>query len=117
VLDELAGWRKIDDVAGPLLVKELVEDDVNHPSILFWDNGNEGGWNRNLDDDFGLYDPQNRTIIHPWENIYGINTKHYPDYNMAQNTVLYAMTFICLPSSCMDCMTVVTGQDWRILGT
>jgi len=91
VLDELAGWqKKYDDIAGPILVKELVEDDVNHPSILFWDNGNEGGWNRNLDDDFALYDPQKRTVIHPWENIYGINTKHYPDYNMAQNTILYS---------------------------
>jgi hypothetical protein len=67
-----------------------VEDDVNHPCILFWDNGNEGGWNRNLDDDFALYDPQKRTIIHPWENIYGINTKHYPDFNMLQNTVMYS---------------------------
>ncbi len=90
VLDELAGWQKAyDDIAGPVLVKELVGDDVNHPSILFWDNGNEGGWNRNLVDDFALYDPQKRTVIHPWDNFNGLNTKHYPDFNMVQNTVLY----------------------------
>ena len=91
VLDELTGWqKKYDDNAGHRLVKELVEDDVNHPCILFWDNGNEGGWNVNLDDDFSVYDPQNRTIIHPEANIYGINTRHYPDYNTVQNTVLYS---------------------------
>jgi beta-galactosidase/beta-glucuronidase len=40
VLDELAGWQhKYDEQAGALLVKELVEDDVNHPSVIFWDNG------------------------------------------------------------------------------
>jgi hypothetical protein len=82
VLDELTGWQaKYDTVVGHKLVKELVVRDVNHPSILFWDNGNEGGWNKGLDNDYALYDPQKRTVIHPWEKFNGTDTKHYPDYN------------------------------------
>ncbi|GAA4311953.1 glycoside hydrolase family 2 [Mucilaginibacter gynuensis] len=82
VLDELTGWQaKYDTVVGRKLVKELVLRDVNHPAILFWDNGNEGGWNRGLDNDYALYDPQKRTVIHPWEKFNGTDTRHYPDYN------------------------------------
>lgn len=86
VLDELTGWQaKYDTVVGRKLVKELVVRDVNHPSILFWDNGNEGGFNRGLDSDYALYDPQKRTVIHPWEKFNGTDTKHYPDYNYMVN--------------------------------
>jgi hypothetical protein len=86
VLDELTGWQaKYDTVVGRKLVKELVVRDVNHPSILFWDNGNEGGWNRGLDGEYALYDPQKRTVIHPWEKFNGTDTKHYPDYNYMVN--------------------------------
>jgi hypothetical protein len=53
---------------------------VNHPSILFWDNGNEGGWNRENDDEFAKYDPQQRHVLHPWELFRGITTRHYRDY-------------------------------------
>lgn len=88
VLDELTGWQaKYDTVVGRKLVKELVVRDVNHPSILFWDNGNEGGWNRALDGDYALYDPQKRTVIHPWEKFNGTQTHHYPDYNYIVKSV------------------------------
>jgi len=81
VLDELSGWQKAHDTEnGRKLVKETVTRDVNHPSILFWDNGNEGGWNRELDGDFALYDPQNRLVLHPWEIMNGVDTKHYPTF-------------------------------------
>ena len=44
VLNELAGWQKFYSAkAGEPLVKELILRDLNHPSIIFWDNGNEGG--------------------------------------------------------------------------
>jgi len=90
VLDELTGWQaKYDTVVGRKLVKELVVRDVNHPSIILWDNGNEGGWNRALDGDFDLYDPQKRTVIHPWERFNYIDTKHYPIYNYVVNSSLY----------------------------
>ena len=81
VLDELTGWqKKYGTPVGKKLVKELVIRDVNHPSILFWDNGNEGGWNTDLDNDYALYDPQQRTVLHPWNKFNNIDTRHYPDY-------------------------------------
>lgn len=90
VLDELTGWQAAyDTIAGRPLVKELVVRDVNHPSVVIWDNGNEGGWNRALDNDYALYDPQNRLVIHPWEKFNGTDTKHYPDYNYVVNSALY----------------------------
>ena len=73
VLDEPSGWQKpsYDTEIGRKLIKEMVTRDVCHPCILFWDNGNEGGWNRELDNQFAQYDPQNRTVLHPWESIHG----------------------------------------------
>ncbi|MBK0384341.1 glycoside hydrolase family 2 [Pedobacter sp. SD-b] len=90
VLDELTGWHNFyDDSIGHRLVKEMVIRDVNHPSIVIWDNGNEGGFNFNLDDDFAKYDPQNRIVIHPWAKFRGTDTKHYPTYNALQNNFIY----------------------------
>lgn len=90
VLDELTGWQnKYDTLVGRKLAKELVIRDVNHPSILFWDNGNEGGWNRGLDGDYALYDPQQRTVLHPWERFNGFDTKHYLNYAYLVNSALY----------------------------
>jgi len=81
VLDELAGWQDAYDTeVGTKLVRELVRRDVNHPSIIFWDNGNEGGWNTELDDEFAKHDPQNRQVLHPWTLFRGINTEHYESY-------------------------------------
>ncbi|MHC4204301.1 MAG: glycoside hydrolase family 2 TIM barrel-domain containing protein, partial [Planctomycetota bacterium] len=82
VLDELAGWQKpsYDTEIGKKLVKEVVTRDVSHPCVLFWDNANEGGWNRQLDGEFAFYDPQKRTVLHPWENFNGIDTDHYEKY-------------------------------------
>ena len=90
VLDELTGWQSAyDTVVGKKLVKELVVRDVNHPSVVIWDNGNEGGFNRALDNDYDIYDPQKRLVIHPWEKFNGTDTKHYPDYNYGVNSSLY----------------------------
>jgi hypothetical protein len=81
VINELSGWQKAHGTeVGRKLVRALVERDVNHPSIIIWSNGNEGGWNRELDRDFAFYDPQARPLIHPWELYGGIDTKHYPRY-------------------------------------
>ncbi len=81
VFDELTGWQhKYDTEVGHQHVKELVSRDVNHPSILIWDNGNEGGWNTNLDADFGELDPQHRAVNHPWGKLGNLDSKHYPDY-------------------------------------
>ena len=80
-LDELAGWQNAYDTpTGEKLVKEMVDRDVNHPCIVLWDNGNEGGWNTKVDKNFALYDPQKRHVIHPWADFDGIDTHHYPAY-------------------------------------
>jgi hypothetical protein len=85
VLDELAGWHHYyDNEVGPKLVHEMVVRDVNHPCILFWDNGNEGGFNTNFDQIFGELDPQQRRVLHPWAAFNGVNTAHYLAYDKAE---------------------------------
>ena len=85
VLDELAGWHHFyDNDVGPKLVHEMVVRDVNHPCILFWDNGNEGGFNTNLDHIFGELDPQQRRVLHPWATFSGLNTAHYLAFDKAE---------------------------------
>ncbi len=82
VIDELPGWHDAYDTAvGRDLVAELVRRDVNHPSVILWANGNEGGWNRALDLEFGRHDPQKRPVIHPQDVFSGIDTEHYPSWN------------------------------------
>ena len=88
VLDELTGWQAYYSTEiGKKLVKELVERDVNHPSILLWDNGNEGGFNKELRGEYAKYDPQNRVVIEPWAKINGTDTKHYPGYKYVDNAL------------------------------
>jgi len=82
VLNELAGWQGCYDTpTGSKLIEGLVSRDVNHPSILFWDNGNEGGENTENDDEFAKHDPQARPVLHPWARSFrGMNTSHYREY-------------------------------------
>ncbi|SMD03562.1 glycoside hydrolase family 2 TIM barrel-domain containing protein [Pedobacter nyackensis] len=82
VMDELAGWHgHYDTPTGTKLVKEMIRHDVNHPSIVIWANGNEGGHNRELDPLFAQEDIQQRPVIHPWEDFNGFDTQHYREYN------------------------------------
>ncbi len=82
VMDELAGWHgTYNTVTGTKLLKEMIAHDVNHPSIVFWSNGNEGGHNRELDHLFDELDIQKRPLIHPWEDFNGFDTQHYREYN------------------------------------
>lgn len=85
VINELAGWQNAYSTkVGEKLVKEMVTRDCNHPSIIFWSNGNEGGTNKELDDDFGIYDKSNRPVIHchhkPGNDFNGIDCNHYENY-------------------------------------
>ncbi len=91
VLNELAGWQRppYDTKVGKKLVREMVTRDVNHPSIVLWDNGNEGGWNTELDNEFAKYDPQKRKVIHPWMLFNGMDTKHYRDWDFGMNTLFH----------------------------
>ncbi|MCM8568453.1 glycoside hydrolase family 2 [Gramella jeungdoensis] len=87
VLDELAGWHDAYDTEiGSNLVKAMVTRDVNHPSIVFWDNGNEGGHNTDLDTLFQKYDIQNRRTVHPWQSFNGMANQHYRPYNYGVGT-------------------------------
>ena len=83
VLDELTAWQvpSYDDVVGRKLLGEMIAHDVNHPSIIFWDNGNEGGENNHLNDTFAEFDIQKREVLHPWQDFRKTNTLHYIDYN------------------------------------
>lgn len=82
VMDELAGWHgHYDTPTGSKLLKELITHDVNHPSIIIWANGNEGGHNFELDSLFTVYDIQKRPVVHPWQAFGGIETQHYREYN------------------------------------
>lgn len=90
VLDELTGWHHIYDTqVGSKLVKELISKDVNHPSIVIWDNGNEGGFNFDLDHWFDELDIQKRPLIHPWAIFRGTNTQHYINYDYGTNTDIH----------------------------
>ncbi len=83
VIDEFTAWPE--PPPGSPLARQLLGDmiarDVNHPSIILWDNGNEGMENRNLDDDFTELDIQQRDVLHPWQDYNLINTLHYTEYN------------------------------------
>jgi len=90
VLDELTGWHHAYDTqVGSKLAKEMISHDVNHPSIVIWDNGNEGGFNFNLDHWFDDLDIQKRPLIHPWAVFRGTNTQHYINYDYGDNTGLH----------------------------
>ncbi|MDR2148131.1 MAG: DUF4981 domain-containing protein [Tannerella sp.] len=81
VMNELGGWHgKYDTEVGAKLVKEMITRDVNHPSIIWWSNGNEGGHNPELVKEYGRFDPQNRPVLHPQKNFAGFETMHYGSY-------------------------------------
>ena len=82
VMDELAGWHgRYDTPTGKKLVPEMIAHDENHPSIIMWSNGNEGGHNLELDTLFVQQDLQHRPVIHPWMVFGGFDTQHYREYN------------------------------------
>ena len=75
---EQPGWHHAHEtVVGSQIVEEMVTRDVNHPSIIFWSNGNEGGFNFELEPVFKQLDPQQRVVLYPWSNRNGFETKHY----------------------------------------
>lgn len=85
VESELSGWHFAHEtVIGQQLVKEMVTRDMNHPSIIFWSNGNEGGFNEELEPEFAKWDIQNRVVIYPWANRNGFETKHYRSWGETQ---------------------------------
>lgn len=85
VIDELTAWQypPYETPVGRKLVRELITRDVNHPSVVMWANGNEGGFNFELLPTFARYDIQKRLVIHPWLDDKDVNTYHYNSYGVA----------------------------------
>jgi Glycosyl hydrolases family 2, TIM barrel domain/Glycosyl hydrolases family 2, sugar binding domain/Glycosyl hydrolases family 2 len=95
VLEEMNSYQfQIDLADGIIHVYEMIRRDVNDPCIIAWDNGNETAWNGSLGDldggnagstnYYGLYDVQNRLVIHPGANggvFMNLLDYHYPSYN------------------------------------
>lgn len=82
VLNEVTGWQQgYDTIVGPKLVKETILKDENHPSVVIWDLGNEGGWDFYNEKGFHELDIQKRPVIYPWLLRNGADTHHYPDFN------------------------------------
>jgi hypothetical protein len=90
VLDEVTGWQdSYDTIVGPKLVKETVLRDHNHPCVVVWDHGNEGGWDFYNEKNFHVYDIQKRPVIYPWLLRNGADTHHYPEFNYAAGRYIF----------------------------
>lgn len=95
----------------------MIERDVNHPSIIIWSNGNEGGWNYNLDPLFAKYDKlQKRHMVHPWADFNDLDTHHYPTYLTGVARLPTAIKYLCLPNSCMPCTIREVVPDYVTFG-
>jgi hypothetical protein len=82
VINELAGWQQgYDTIIGPRLIRQMILRDENHPSVVIWANGNEGGWEFANEASYHLYDIQQRTVIYPWLLRNGVDVHHYPSLN------------------------------------
>jgi len=90
VLDEVTGWQdNYDTIIGLKLIKEEILKDENHPSVVLWDHGNEGGWDFANEIAYHEYDIQKRPVIYPWLLHNGIDTHHYPDFIYAIDRFVY----------------------------
>lgn len=92
VLEEMASYQaQIDLTDGIAHVYEMIRRDVNDPCIIAWDNGNETSWSGSLGDldggnagatnYYGVFDIQNRQVIHPGANggsFMNLFDYHYP---------------------------------------
>ncbi|MEM6703107.1 MAG: glycoside hydrolase family 2 TIM barrel-domain containing protein [Acidobacteriota bacterium] len=99
VLDELPGWQDAYGTeAGTPLVRELVRRDVNHPSVIAWNNGNEDGWNTKLDPLFHQHDPQQRPVLHPRGRFGGFETEHYANWEELQELIDEDTDLLLMPT-------------------
>ena len=87
VIDELTAWQypPYDTEVGSERVMELITRDVNHPCVVMWANGNEGGFNFELLPEYEKYDIQKRLVIHPWLEEDNVSTFHYMSYGVGIN--------------------------------
>ncbi len=97
-MTELTTWQKpaMDTPIARNLVYELVTTYHNHPSCIMWANGNEGGFNKEVDELYSLYDLQDRPVIHPWALFDGVDAMHYPSYSDLDRAL--QRPFVVLPT-------------------
>ena len=102
VIDELTAWQypPYETSIGKEKVRELISRDVNHPSVVIWTNGNEGGFNFDLLPEFAHYDIQKRAVCHPWLEEEHVNTAHYPSYGIGTN-FLFQGNKVFFPTECI----------------
>lgn len=95
VLDELTGWHDAYDTqVGTKLVEEMIVRDQNHPSIILWDNGNEGGHNEELLPLYAKFDIQKREVLQPWQTFNGFSTEHYRQYDYGMGTFWHGRNIV-----------------------
>ncbi|WP_159084045.1 glycoside hydrolase family 2 TIM barrel-domain containing protein [Saccharobesus litoralis] len=87
VITELTNWHDpvIDSPIAREIAFKIVARYQNHPSVILWANGNENGFNLEVDQMYHLYDKQDRHVIHPWSLFEGIDTLHYPKWDELVN--------------------------------
>ncbi len=82
VLNEITGWQDAYDLEiGSKVIPEAVIRDHNHPCVVIWDNGNEGGWLFENEQWFHANDIQDRPVLYPWLQYNGTDTYHYSGYD------------------------------------
>ncbi|AWB65840.1 glycoside hydrolase family 2 [Saccharobesus litoralis] len=101
VITELSNWHDpwIDTPIARNIAYEIVTKYQNHPSVILWANGNESGFNFEIDEIYHLLDLQDRQVIHPWTNFEDVEAFHYPKYSillekLAKPTVFLPTEFL-----------------------
>jgi hypothetical protein len=84
---ELTNWHLpiIDTPIARNIAYEIVTTYQNYPSVILWANGNEDGFNLEIDELYHLVDLQDRPVVHPWSLFEGIDTLHYPKWDILEN--------------------------------
>ena len=114
-MDETTGWvRPLDTKIGTQIVKEIIDRDVNHPSVILWSNGNHNAHNPALDVVFDQWDiqkrrplknaPKNGDIFKGYKPSWDIvNTTYYPDFKTIQKA-LFEDNHIYMPNETLHAL-------------
>ncbi|BDD12023.1 beta-galactosidase (plasmid) [Fulvitalea axinellae] len=87
VFDELGAYQaSYDFEIGKRVLTQMMEANVNHPSIVAFANGNEGGYDLDLEPVFKALDPQKRFVYHPTHYHNGFDAQHYKSHNYGVHT-------------------------------